>query len=244
MTILVGWMKGVRLYIALGIALLTFHIWWWAHRVYSGTELLIPRLHEAYGWASLVCLVVAMAVGPAYKLIPRLPGAALMRDARRMIGIGAAWFAILHASVAYLGAFQAINPLQLTVLYQQGFVIGGGALLILIVLAATSFNAAMRSLGVWWFRIHRLVYPAAALAVWHAFMIGVHAPGLPALGILVATGAGLFIVHMQVALQQDKPVSNWQIATLCIMGIVVIALSNYGFQIYVEQNSLQGHGHI
>jgi sulfoxide reductase heme-binding subunit YedZ len=48
--------------------------------------------------------------------------------------------------------------------------VGSLALLLLTPLAATSFNAAIRSLGAQrWQRLHRLVYAVAGLAILHFF---------------------------------------------------------------------------
>lgn len=240
---LLHWSGGIRLYIAIGVGLLTLQIWWWARVAYGSGELLTSRLHEAYGWTALLLLAAALLIGPLYKLAPWLGGASLLRDARRLIGVGAAWFASLHAGIAYFASFKAINPLDLTVAYQRGFLLGGIAMICLFALAFTSFDAAFRTMGIWWFRLHRAIYVAATLAVWHALAIGVHAPGMPAVAILIIFGTSLFIMHMQAALQQEKAVSGWQIATLCIMGVVIIALSNYGIQLYIAQNNLQGHNH-
>ena len=240
---LAHWAGGIRLYIGIGIILLTAQIWWWAAATYGSGELMISRLHEAYGWTALILLASALVVGPLYKLLPRLAGGAAMRDARRLFGVGAAWFASLHGGVAYIGSFQAVNPLQLTTLYQRGFLFGGLALIVLFAMAFTSFDAAFRGMGVWWFRLHRLVYAAAPLAIWHALSIGVHAPSLPALAGIFGVGVLLFVMHMQAALQQEREISLWQIIALCAMGIAIIALGNYGIQAYIAQNSLQGHGH-
>lgn len=238
------WAAGIRLYIALGSLILAGQVWWWASVAYAGDpDLMASRLHETYGWISLGMLAVALSIGPAYKLIPNLGGARLMRDARRLVGVGAFGFASLHAAVAYIVSFQAANPSTIADEYARAFVVGSLALLLLSLLAFTSFNAAMRRLGPWWFRLHRLVYAAVVLAVWHALSIGVHAASVSTLAILIGSALTLLVSHLAIAWQQDKSPTIWQALTLGGLFIVTVILSNYGIQNYIDQNNLQGHGH-
>jgi sulfoxide reductase heme-binding subunit YedZ len=238
------WKGGVRLYIAIGIVLVAAQVWWWANTVYNGDpDMIAARMHEVYGWLSLLLLATALSIGPLYKLAPNFPGKFLMWDARRLFGIGAATFASLHIGIAYFAAFDAVNPLELSMQYQKAFALGVVALLILLAMAFTSFDAAIKRMGIWWFRLHRLVYAAAAVAVLHAFMIGVHATSVPALSIVIGVALILFVSHVHVALQQAKPLSVWQLLTLGGTLVVLIALSNYGIQQYIEQTVTQGHLH-
>jgi DMSO/TMAO reductase YedYZ heme-binding membrane subunit len=242
LTTLKFWAGGVRLYIGIGIVLLSLQAWWWAEEAYIGDpDLITSRLHEAYGWLSLLFLASALAIGPAYKLAPKLPGKSVMRDARRLIGVGAAWFATLHVAIAYFVSFKAINPTNIVEPYSRAFLLGVLALLCLWALAFTSFDAAFKGMGIWWFRLHRLIYAAVGLAVWHAFSIGVHATSLTALGIIISVALVLFITHVHVALQQAGRVTEWQILTLIGIFVLLVILSNYGIQQYIDANSLQGH---
>ncbi len=236
------WAGGIRLYIAIGIMLLTAQTWWWAGITYGDSpELMASRLHEIFGWQSLALLAVALGIGPVYKLAPNLAGKRIMRDARRMLGIGAAWFATLHAGVAYIISFQAVNPFNLSTTYKQAFLLGAVALLLLLALAFTSFNGAMKGLGIWWFRLHRAIYAVAGLAVWHAFIIGVHATSVLAMAIIVGTALVLLIGHIIVLMQQTEAPTVWQVATIGGFFLLLVILSNYGIQQYIDHNSLQGH---
>jgi sulfoxide reductase heme-binding subunit YedZ len=238
------WAKGVRLYIAAGTLIISAQAWWWAHTAFTGDPSLIAaRLHEVYGWLALALLAITLGIGPAYKLVPGMGGAKLMRDARRLLGISAAWFASLHAAIAYIVSFQAVNLLEITAPYRQAFLLGGLALLVLLALAITSFNGAMKYLGIWWFRLHRLIYVAVVLAVLHALAIGVHAATIPALAMLIGAALLLFISHVSILWLHGAKPSIWQVATLGGLFVLLIFLSNYGIQQYIDQNSLQGHGH-
>lgn len=230
------WLGGIRLYIAAGIVLLTYQLWHWNAITYKGnSELLASHLHESFGWVALIWLTAALAIGPAYRLFPKLPAKLVMRDARRMLGIGAAWFASLHAGVAYIVSFQAANPLSLAPYYQKGMLLGAFSLIILLSMAFTSFDGAMRTMGPWWFKLHRLIYAGAILAIWHAMSIGVHATGIPALISVVGASVILFVMHIQVVLRQEKPITELQILSLCLVGVAIIILSNYGLQLHLDQ---------
>ncbi len=238
------WAEGVRLYLAVGIGLITLQAWWWVNLSYvDNPDLAASRLHEVYGWLALILLAVTLSVGPLYRLAPNLGGKAIMRDARRLLGIGAAWFASLHAGIAYFVSFQAINLFDLSDLYKRAFIFGTVALVLLLLLALTSFNAAMKRLGVWWFRLHRTVYVAVVLVIWHSFSIGVHATTAQALAIIVGGALVLFTGHLIVLLQQEEAPSVWQVTTMAGLFLLIVILSNYGIQQYIDQIGLQGHLH-
>lgn len=185
------WIAGVRFYIAISIALITLEVLWLSETLYSGGSLATIRLEETYGWLSIGFLSVALLIGPTLTVFKRLPGRRQLLEARRLIGIGAAWFALLHSLITYIAQFKSVNPLDLPFAYQRAFLVGLFALIILLALAATSFNRAFRAMGIWWFRLHRLVYIAAVLVVVHVALIGVHAKTAP---VLAAFGSVGFLV--------------------------------------------------
>lgn len=234
------WLSGIRFYIAIGIALVTAEAWWWAHTAYNGNVIYI-RLQEAYAWISVGLLVAALIIGPVCKLIPSIPGKSLLFDARRLLGIGAAWFASLHVIVTYAAQFHFANPLPLPGLlpapYKAAFALGIGALLILLATAFTSSASALRSMGKWWFRLHRLIYGAALLITFHAFMVGVHATSLVPLVIIVATALVLLSLNLCVALWHPKGHGWLRISTLGVAMILFLAIANYGVQQYFTDNS-------
>jgi DMSO/TMAO reductase YedYZ heme-binding membrane subunit len=234
------WIGGIRLYIALGILIVTGEVWWWAHAAYAGNVTYI-RLQEAYAWISLGLLVFALLIGPVCKLVPQIPGKKLFFEARRLLGIGAAWFASLHVLVTYGSQFNFANPLSLPGLlpgnFKLAFLLGISALLILLAMAFTSFDRAIASLGKWWFRLHRLIYAAALLVMFHAFMVGVHATSLIPLAIVVVMALVLVTLHVCVALRRPGPQSRWQIATLGVAVVLLLAIANYGVQQYVTKSS-------
>lgn len=223
------WVQGIRFYIGIAIGLLTVEIWWWVARTYSGSSLYGIRAEESYAWLATGFLVAAISIGPVYHVFPRLPGKILVYESRRMLGIGAAWFASLHVLVAYGSLFKYANPLSLPGAYQSSFLIGMLAWLILLAMAFTSFNAAMRRMGLWWFRLHRLVYVAAATILLHALMIGTHASTAVYVIGLSLVALTLLLLHSFAIAKQGRPATRLQLASLTIMTAALVTMFSYEY---------------
>ena len=90
---------------------------------------------------------------------------------RRMLGLFAAFYASLHfCSYAVFDMGLAWNDIVRDVAKRPFILVGTLALLLMLPLAATSFNRAIRALGAArWQRLHRLVYAVALLAILHFF---------------------------------------------------------------------------
>lgn len=238
------WRKGIRFYIGLGALLVSLEGWWWAEASYSGSILFATRLEELYAWLATSLLVLALAIGPFYSTWPRAWGRAVMYDARRWLGISAAWFASLHVSIAYVSLFKAANPATLPTSYRQAFLLGGLGLVILLAMAFTSFDTAFRRMGVWWFRLHRLVYLAVILSLFHAFMIGVHATHWLALIVLTIAALFIFGLHFYLGFIRPKQPSFGRLLAISAMLLLLIAVFNYGFGQKLGYNPIEGkHAH-
>ncbi len=126
----------------------------------------VKHLEHAAGLTALNLLLLTLAVTPVRQLL-QLPQ--LLR-LRRMLGLFTFAYALLHFLIyavldleldpRHIGADLAKRP-YLTL----GFL----ALLLLVPLAVTSTDRAMRRLGRRWSRLHQLVYAVAVLGVWHFY---------------------------------------------------------------------------
>jgi sulfoxide reductase heme-binding subunit YedZ len=124
-------------------------------------------LHH-WGFVACVLLAVVLTFSPLRVLFPRSGVAQALNRHRRLVGVSAFAYALLHfvahARHVWDGDFETLGkeiqkPFQLTGLI---------ALVILLVLTITSLHAAVRWLGARaWKNLHRLAYIAAALAAWH-----------------------------------------------------------------------------
>jgi sulfoxide reductase heme-binding subunit YedZ len=90
---------------------------------------------------------------------------------RRMLGLFAAFYAALHFSTyAVFDMGLDIGEIVRDVAKRPFILVGTLAFLLMLPLAATSFNRALRALGAArWQRLHRLVYAIAVLAILHFF---------------------------------------------------------------------------
>ncbi len=242
---LTHWRQGIRIYIALAIVLVTLESWWWASLSYGATLLFATRLEEIYAWLSLGLLITALAIGPTYRICTNLAGRSLMYDARRLLGVGAAWFASLHVAIAYVALFKAANPLTLPKNYQQSFIFGVMGLVILLAMAFTSFDRAFNRLGPWWFRLHRLVYLAVVFSLFHAFIIGTHAIDFKVLAILLGLAVIIFAMHAYLAFVRPDQPSIWQLLAVSGMFLSLLAVINYGYTQQLGYNPIEGkHAHV
>ena len=124
-------------------------------------------LIRATGDWALRFLVIVLAVTP----LRELSGLSALARYRRMLGLFMYFYALLHF-LSYSGFDMGFDVADIVVdIAKRPFILVGSlALLLLTPLAATSFNAAIRALGVKrWQRLHRLVYAVAGLAILHFF---------------------------------------------------------------------------
>jgi sulfoxide reductase heme-binding subunit YedZ len=117
------------------------------------------------GLLALICLLASMAATP----LRLVGGWSWPLRLRRMLGLFAFFYALLHFSV-YLGVDQgfALSAILQDITERKFITVGFAALLVLTPLAATSPHRIRRALGPKrWQRIHRLVYLAGTLAALH-----------------------------------------------------------------------------
>jgi len=118
------------------------------------------------GKTALNMLLITLVVTP----VRQLAGWTHVVRIRRMLGLFAFFYTLLHFTI-YLVLDQGLD--YMSVLKDIGkrpyITIGFAALLILIPLAVTSTNKMMRRLGRRWQTLHRWVYVAAILGVWHYY---------------------------------------------------------------------------
>jgi sulfoxide reductase heme-binding subunit YedZ len=117
------------------------------------------------GLISLVFLVLSLACTPLKLLL----GWTWPARIRKMLGLLAFTYAVLHF-LTYAVADQglAIGPILEDITERRFIAVGFIALVLMVPLAVTSTNGAVRRMGFpAWQRLHRLAYVAAALGVVH-----------------------------------------------------------------------------
>ncbi|CAG9406909.1 Protein-methionine-sulfoxide reductase heme-binding subunit MsrQ [Providencia alcalifaciens] len=117
------------------------------------------------GIAALRLLLIIVLI----PLAARLLRFTALFQTRKLLGLWCFFWAVLHLT-SYLLLEIGINNLALffeEVFSRVYLVIGATAWLCLFLMAVSSFNRIRMSLGVWWKRIHMLLYPTLLLALCH-----------------------------------------------------------------------------
>lgn len=143
--------------------------------VIPSDQLFVIRLQQVFGLLCLVYWYVALVISPLGYLI----GKQRVKKAeftRRAIGVSAFYFALLHGGIALWGQLGGLGQLQyLPTLFQWSLAGGAAAVVILGIMAATSFDGVVKFMTYRkWKWLHRLVYVAFILVVLHVWSIGTH----------------------------------------------------------------------
>ncbi|MCU4158679.1 sulfoxide reductase heme-binding subunit YedZ [Acidiphilium sp. AL] len=157
-----SWLKTVTL--ALCVAPAPFILWQWDTGDLGGRPVHHAMLETGF-WA-IRFLILCLAVTPARSLFdwPRV------MMLRRMLGLTAAFYTFAHiilyaADEGFAAGF--VLGQMVTVFY---LILGTIATIGFIALSLTSTDAAIARLGRNWKSLHRLIYPIAALSLWHFFL--------------------------------------------------------------------------
>ena len=153
------------------------------------------------GRGALVLLVLSLVARPLSSVFP-----ALLRY-RRGLGVGACLLSLLHLlhtiSHTWQWNLRAIRFMLFS--HQVAIWLGAIALLLMLPLALTSFDAAQKAMGPRWRRLHLLSVPVLILAVVHTIVVGSHYWGALSLswqnqlqvGLLAAGTVGVLLVRSQ-----------------------------------------------
>lgn len=168
--------QNLRFYILIKSVLLSLLVLAWLRIQIPADQLYIIRLEQVYGFISTIYLYGALMISPVMLL--RLSDGAKrqLKFSRRAIGVSAAYFAVLHSAVALWGQIGGIDRLAfLPAKLAWSLGAGGAVLLILVIMAATSFDKIVTAMTFpWWKWLQRLGYAAALLLVLHVWLIGTH----------------------------------------------------------------------
>jgi sulfoxide reductase heme-binding subunit YedZ len=167
----------------------------------------VAAIEHRLGLWALRFLMITLAITP----LRQLTGQPMLLRFRRMLGLYAFFYATLH--------FSAYLVLDLRGYWTQIFeeiakrpyiTVGFTAWLLLLPLAATSTQAAVRWLGRNWARLHQLIYVIAALAVLHFWWLvksDIREPALYA-GILAVLLGWRLVKKLQSRSARRQPAAN------------------------------------
>jgi sulfoxide reductase heme-binding subunit YedZ len=124
----------------------------------------VELITRSTGTWTLVFLVATLAVTP----LRRLTGAHWLVRLRRMIGLFAFFYGVLHfGTYLWFDQWFDLAAIAKDILKRPFVTVGFAALLLMVPLAVTSTDAMVRRLGRRWSSLHRLVYAVAVLAILH-----------------------------------------------------------------------------
>lgn len=140
--------------------------WFWLGYTDGLTANPAEFLSRSSGTWTLVCLLVTLAITPIRQLT-RQP--ALVR-LRRMCGLFTFFYAFLHA-LAWAWWEQGFDPAgMLADVVKRPFItVGMAGFVLLLLLAMTSTQGAIRRLGKRWQTLHRTIYLIGIFAILHYF---------------------------------------------------------------------------
>jgi sulfoxide reductase heme-binding subunit YedZ len=152
---------------------------------YAQGSLFYGEVLHASGETGARLLIAAMAITPLRLMFPAAAPVRWLMHRRRHLGVAAFGYSLLHAAV-YVerqGELAAIVEDALAIAMWTGWL----ALLVMLVLAATSNDVSVRAMRRGWRWLHRAVYGAALLTFTHWVLSAFDpVPGAIHLGILGA----------------------------------------------------------
>jgi len=166
----VHWLeRGLRSRVTVAVAVVLPGLWpAWPILRQDPTVLADPTkylLHH-FGFVACVLLATVLAFSPLRTLFPRSGLVQSLNRHRRFVGVSAFAYAVLHLAAQFV--HEDGWPTFVRDMRKPFLLAGMGIFVILGLLAATSFNAAVRWMGGRrWKNLHRLAYVAAGLAAYH-----------------------------------------------------------------------------
>jgi sulfoxide reductase heme-binding subunit YedZ len=137
---------------------------WWADGD-LGARPVTEVIHQTGLWA-IRFFLIALAVTPLRAVLDW--GKLLLF--RRMLGLTALAYALAHLSLYIVDQNGNLLVVAAEIIHRFYLTIGFVTLLGLVALGVTSTDGAVRRMGRWWKRLHRLSYPLAVLALLHYFI--------------------------------------------------------------------------
>lgn len=250
-------LNNTRFYILVATFLLSLGVLAATRLLIPDDQLFVIRLQQIFGLLCILYWYAALVISPIGYVI----GKQRMKKvefSRRAIGVSAFYFALLHAAVALWGQLGGFSGLAyLPQIFQWSLLGGLGALIILFIMAITSFDAVVRWMTFKkWKWLHRLVYIGGVVAVLHIWSIGTHLAYTPVqvvalIALIVLAGLELFRVtkllnrkHLHLERLESGTVflTLWVIVSVLIL-MLPFAVQNYHSQHVGEAKDGNSRGH-
>lgn len=199
--------SNVRFYILIFSFLLSIGAWCYCRVTVQSDSLYMIRTQQIFGFSALGYWYLALLATPLSVVLGKKGFMAQYLHARRALGVSAAYFALLHMLTGVFGQLGGISGLLLLPgRFQVALVFGAVGLLVLLAMAATSFDSVIR----WmtfprWKWLHRLSYGASVFVLLHIWILGTHLEQpLFRWAILILLGVLALLESWRISLQLEK----------------------------------------
>ena len=166
-------LKYIRYVILTAAVLLAILLYSFTVNQFTNLNAAYVELGQNYAIIALGLIYISLIITPIYFVFPKLPFKPIAIKSRRALGVSAFLFALMHALLEFFKVFGGLSNLKyLQGIYLLAYLLGFVALLVLVAMAATSFNYAVKKMGKYWKILHRFIYLAGILIVIHVLIIG------------------------------------------------------------------------
>lgn len=169
-------LRNNRFYILLFSAIFSLGIYFWVASSFEEGIIHTTRLAQFYGLTAVTFLYFTLLAGPLCYILPKSAFTEQYKHARRALGVSAFYFSLLHGCLSFfgqLGGFEGLPYLSNTYLFNV--TIGAISLLILYLLAITSFDFVIKKMSFpKWKILQRFVYLSGFFTLIHVLMLGTH----------------------------------------------------------------------
>lgn len=179
-----------------------------------GAKPLEVALHETGLWAVRL-LLVTLAITP----LRLITGWGKLMQLRRMLGVAALAYTLIHLFLYVVQQRYDLVVVVLEIIKRFYLTIGFVALVAMVALGVTSTDGSIRRMGAEsWNRLHRLIYPLTALAIFHAFLQAKINVSEEVVQI------GVFVVLMAVRfLHRGRRLHAWSLLALALLAVPLTA---------------------
>lgn len=233
--------RNIRFYILAASVLLSILIALFFQFNIATQQLQIIRIEQTYALISIVYLYITLLIGSLYYTFPAFPLKKQSIHARRSIGVGAFYFALLHVIISFFGQLHGFAGFVfLGMDFLIPVLIGLAALILLLLLTITSFDYAIEKMNFKnWKLLHRLVYIAGVLVLMHTVMLGTHFSDLKgfipqvtffALAFLLLLEAPRLDIYVKKVIALPKFGISTVMTAVIITGVYIVLLNPFGTQ--------------
>lgn len=228
----------------------------WALWIYWSSASAIPEagialatMMRLFGLTALFLLFITLTPGLVRVYFPRFSLNPLFIHSRRAFGVSVFFFATLHGSIGFFNnlAGNLTSVFFLSDQSQLALLFSTLAFIILSLLAITSFDKATEVLGHdRWKKLHRFVYLAGYLVVFHAFFIGSHYTNPYSFIPLATNFLALSFIFLEVlATLKRFRLSSVKVSTrkVVVRGVLLVFIASFGFYTSVSTFTKQYDPH-